>query len=161
MLTQDFIRWLLRRLLLLAGHYYFYFGIGCNLEKTINWKYFIPHVWELEKAIWEDIYLMPLENKFKETLWLSVNALKFIGKPDTKDEKRNEWTRNILFRLSQKEYYIDEKIRGEMYVSLPEFSQTQLVEYAKIYLRELGFTVNDLDEGTYEEFEEEINRIRS
>jgi hypothetical protein len=35
------------------------------------------------------------------------------------------------------------------------------VKYAKIYLRELGFTANDLDEGTYEEFEEEINRIRS
>jgi hypothetical protein len=126
----------------------------------MNWKYFVAHVWEAERTDWEDIYLMPLVTEYQETLWLSVNGLAFIGKPEGKDEKQDQWIRNILAKLEPKGYYIDENLRGEMYVSLPTFAQAELLGYARIYLKELGFEVHELLEGTYEEFEEEINKIR-
>jgi hypothetical protein len=126
----------------------------------MNWKYFIAHVWEGERTNWEDIYLMPLAPEYRETLWLSVNGLVFIGEPEGKHEKQDAWIRNILAKLEPNGYYIDEHLKGEMYVGVPTFSQAELLEYARIYLKELGFPVSELLEGTWEEFEEEINKIR-
>ncbi len=123
----------------------------------MNWKYFIAHVWEVDRTDWEDIYLMPQVRDEAKTVWVSVNGLVFIGEPEGKDEKQDQWIRNILAKLEPKGYHIDENRKGEMYVALPTFSQAELLDYARIYLKELGFEVHELIEGTYEEFEAEIN----
>jgi len=47
-----------------------------------------------------------------------------------------------------------------MYINLPDFNQSELLEYSKVYLNDLGFEVSELIEGSYEEFEKEISRIR-
>jgi hypothetical protein len=126
----------------------------------MNWKYFIAHVWEAERTDWEDIYLIPQVRDHSETVWLSVNGLVFIGEPEGKNEEQDQWVMNILAKLEPKGYYIDQDLKGEMYVGVPTFSQAELLHYARIYLKEQGFAVDELLEGTYEEFEEEINKIR-
>ena len=126
----------------------------------MKWKYFIAHVWHEERTTWEDIYLMPEDIAPKQALWLSVNSRIFLGQPDSKSEKLNEWTRNILSKLEHQSYVMDTEIDGEMYINLPDFNQSELLEYSKVYLNDLGFEVSELIEGSYEEFEKEISRIR-
>jgi hypothetical protein len=42
----------------------------------MNWKYFIPHIWERDREIWEDVYLLPIDGHYnEEALWLTIDAL--------------------------------------------------------------------------------------
>lgn len=104
----------------------------------MNWKYYIPHEWESDRCAWEDIWLMPsIHAVSSQSYWLTIDAASYID-----DEQKQA--------LGSSPYLIN---GDDMVVNADNFSKDELLEYARIWLSEKGFTDVQLIEGTYEEFQ--------
>lgn len=102
------------------------------------WKYFIPHPWEAERTTWEDIWLLPEPRPpGAESIWLTVDGCADLD-PD------------IDAKLGDREYLID---GADMYVNVPDFSKSDLLDYASIWLETRGFGQVELREGDVAEFD--------
>ncbi|WP_224997035.1 hypothetical protein [Cesiribacter sp. SM1] len=121
----------------------------------MNWKYFIPHVWEEEETIWEDIYLKQFDKPAEKTLYLSINGRLMLANPSADDEFEKR-RKEILVHLDTHNYLISEP---EMYVKRDRFNIDELLYYTNIFLQSKGYIDNNLIEGTYEEFIQEIEAL--
>ena len=105
------------------------------------WKYYIPHIWEEERTVWEDVYLLPAEQNYDgEALWLTVDALGFYEAEERVAAEH---------QLKGEAYWIDE---AEMLVRAEDFSLAELLAWTQIWLQANGLDVTELVEGTAAEF---------
>jgi hypothetical protein len=124
------------------------------------WYYYIPHLWEEERVVWEDVYLMADINpehkqlwididKGLPSLWLTVDGLASEEFHDQDDEFLDETEKEdlehcgVVIRLDT----------GDMIVNTQDFNKKELLEWAKLYLQVRGHTVNEMKEGTYRMFQ--------
>jgi hypothetical protein len=113
----------------------------------MDWKYYIPHSWDREREVWEDIYLLPVEDIGYDgkALWLTINAL---GDVDTVSE-RAEMQAEFLSQLGDRDYYID---GTEMIVKAIDLSKIELLDWVRVWLREHRLPIANLIEAPVEEF---------
>lgn len=113
----------------------------------MDWKYYIPHLWDREREVWEDIYLLPVEDIGYDgkALWLTINAL---GDVDSVSE-RAEMQAEFLNQLGDRDYYID---GTEMIVKAIDLSKMELLEWVRVWLREHRLPISNLIEAPVEEF---------
>jgi hypothetical protein len=112
-------------------------------KQSMNWKYYIPHVWDTPRTVWEDIYLLPdVPDPEPQSIWLTIDAL-----GDAADlahgSERAEFQRIALARLGDREFWID---GAEMIVRARDFSQEELLGWARVWLTEQGLPVAELVE---------------
>jgi hypothetical protein len=105
------------------------------------WKYYIPHIWEEDRTVWEDIYLLPDTPDYKDqAIWLTIDALGFY-----EGSERDE----VESRLGSQSYLI----KGtDMLVRVEDFSKPELLKWVSIWLEENGLAFDALREGTVKEF---------
>jgi hypothetical protein len=115
----------------------------------MRWKYYIPHLWEAERQVWEDVYLLPANDAYdKPALWLTIDGLGDAAKPEHGSE-RPEFQADALRKLGDLPYFID---GTDMVVRMDDFSMTELLDWVRVWLRENGLPVTALVEGSVEEF---------
>jgi hypothetical protein len=111
----------------------------------MNWKYYIPAVWEPdERQTWEDVWLLPDDETYHgASIWLTIDSL-----------------------TSAVEYLSEEQIQApeiqagdfhingtDMLVGVKDFSREEILDWTKVWLSESGLPVAGLVEGKFEEFE--------
>jgi hypothetical protein len=105
----------------------------------MDWLYHIPHVWNSpqDRAIWEDVYLMPslpLAKAEKRTsIWLTVDAL---GDENDDDPFAKEWFGEKKKKLGDRGFVIDKKI-CDMVVKAAHFNKEELLEWARVFIKEV------------------------
>jgi hypothetical protein len=105
----------------------------------MNWLYHIPHVWKspLDRALWEDVYLMlsgPLEKAEKRSsVWLTVDAL---GEANADDAFMKEWFEEKNRLLGDRDFVIDKK-KCDMVVRATDFNKEELLHWARIFVKEV------------------------
>ncbi len=115
----------------------------------MNWKYFFAHKWSCERHTWEDIWLLPDDLKYKgDSIWLTISAIGYIT-PEMADW---DYTQKVLEEMGNNLFLIDQKDNTEMIVNVLDFTKEELLIWVKVWLKEMGFVVMDLIEGTREEF---------
>jgi hypothetical protein len=115
----------------------------------MNWKYFIPHVWDKPRQSWEDFYLLPCDPSYGgDSIWLTIDALGDVNRTtavlDAEDFERLEK------EMEGKDYVIhgaDMTVRGEA------FNKSEFLKWVKVWLEENGFEVDELVEAPFEDFE--------
>jgi hypothetical protein len=115
----------------------------------MDWKYFIPHVWERERQVWEDVYLLPLDGSdHSQALWLTVDA---IGNPEIPEHGLDwaEFQSEALQKLGDRPFHIE---GTDMLIRAIDFSKAELLDWVRVWLRENGRPVAGLIEGTTEDF---------
>jgi hypothetical protein len=123
----------------------------------MNWKYYIPHVWDAPRTVWGDVWLLPCDPNYKgESIWLTVDALGDVSEP-THGSERAEFQKQALERLGQSDYWIE---AGDMIVRAKDFSKEELLEWVKTWLTATGFKVTALVEAPMEEFAETNQQAR-
>jgi hypothetical protein len=123
----------------------------------MNWKYHIPHVWDSQRAVWEDVWLLPEGPSYDGgSIWLTVDALGDASDP-THGSQRAEFQKEALKKLGHKDYWIEV---GEMIVRAKDFSKEELLDWVKIWLIETGFEVTALVEAPPEDFAETNDHAR-
>jgi hypothetical protein len=123
--------------------------MSARRKRTMNWKYYVPHVWDTPRTVWEDIYLLPdVPDPEPKSIWLTVDALGDIADP-AHDSDREEFQRTALAKLGDREYWIE---GAEMIVRARDFSQEELLGWVRIWLAEQGLPVADLVEAPLEAF---------
>ncbi len=116
----------------------------------MNWKYFFAHEWLESRNVWEDVYLMPeIPNYQGRSLWVTIDALGDPSDP-THGTDRREFVEEALPKLSDAEYCIE---GHKMIVRARAFTKEELLDWVRIWLRESGFGVDELIEGTAKEFD--------
>ncbi|MBD2596396.1 hypothetical protein H6G74_18965 [Nostoc spongiaeforme FACHB-130] len=116
----------------------------------MNWKYYIPHIWEQERQIWEDVYLLPDYGSYNgEALWLTIDAL---GNPNNLEDESDfdEFEKKLLKKLGDNSYLID---GTEIVVRTEDFSKAELLEWVQLWLQQQGFSVSGLFEASAEDFQ--------
>ncbi|MCL4295599.1 MAG: hypothetical protein KJ077_07720 [Anaerolineae bacterium] len=112
-----------------------------NLVKVMIWKYRIPHIWEADRTVWEDVYLLPDHPGYTaQALWLTIDALGFYEGSE-RDEAES--------RLGDQSYVIE---GTNMLVWAEDFSKPELLKWVGIWLEANGLPVTALEEGTAQEF---------
>lgn len=107
----------------------------------MDWKYFIPHIWEREREIWEDVYLLPVDSHYDgAALWLTIDALGNVDIPEHAE---------ALQRLGDRSFYID---GSDMLIRAEDFTKQELLAWVRIWLQENELSVTNLIEGLKEEF---------
>jgi hypothetical protein len=105
------------------------------------WKYYIPHIWEADRTVWEDVYLLPDHPSYTDqALWLTIDALGYYEGSE-RDEAES--------RLGHQSYLIDDT---DMLVCTEDFSKLELLNWVGIWLEEKGLLFTTLEEGTAKEF---------
>ncbi len=112
----------------------------------MRWKYYIPHIWNQATTLWEDVYLLPdVEPKPPRSIWLTVDA---VGTPEDGIEeyerKRGE--------LGDRDFLISDSDRTNMLVRGDSFTKEKLLHWASIWLKDSGFPVTELIEGSAQDF---------
>ena len=115
----------------------------------MNWKYYIPHVFEDgDTTIWEDIYLCPdVENWEGPAYMLTVDAVdetSFAYHGMTHDELDEL----LGGELRDTDHYID---GDTLTIHAPHFDRPGLFKWAKVWLEQLGYTCNALVEVSFDE----------
>jgi len=123
----------------------------------MEWLYYIPHVWDSpeDKALWEDVYLMPKkgwkDKKERVSIWLTVDGLGEKPPEDDPYDEMKYYLENIE-EIGDKEYVIDRK-HCNMLINKKFFNLHELLEYTKIFIKEIFNDQNPiLVEGTIEDF---------
>ena len=115
----------------------------------MDWKYFIPHVWEHERQIWEDVYLLPLDGRYNgQALWLTVDALGNVEILEHGSD-RAEFQSKAQQKLGDRPFHID---GTDMLICSEDFSKAELLDWVRVWLRENGVPVARRIEGTPEDF---------
>lgn len=112
-----------------------------------TWIYFIPHPLQRNNTTSEDIYLLNREDK-KLTFWLTVTGLGFFG-PEKEGMYQAALFNKVITEMGEKEFWIDD---GEMYVNEYEFGKNKLLDWVRVWLKESGYSCQNLKEGSLEEF---------
>ena len=102
----------------------------------MKWKYYIPHVWKTpdDRTSWEDVFLMPDNKKKRKSVWLEVSA---IGEEPPKEDKEDLEDYQIsLKELGDQDYFLDKKTCC-MRVRAVDFNMKELLEYTKIFLKDM------------------------
>jgi hypothetical protein len=133
----------------------------------MKWLYYIPHTWEdregkmLEKVCWEDLYLMPDITECHKSIWLTVDGYY----PEDTTINGLPWEATWFENEAEKELFLKQGflIRDEqdMVVKDPEFTKEELLEWAKLFLREIGFTVSELVEAPVGRFAGSNQHVRA
>jgi hypothetical protein len=116
----------------------------------VDWKYFIPHIWEGERQVWEDVYLLPVGGRYDgQALWLTIDALgkaedSAVGAIDVDDRAE------ALRKLGDRSYHID---GTDMLVRQEDFTKAEMLEWVRVWLRDNGLPVSELIEAPLEEFQ--------
>lgn len=63
-----------------------------------------------------------------------------------------DYTQKVLEEMGNNLFLIDQKDNTEMIVNVLDFTKEELLIWVKVWLKEMGFVVMDLIEGTREEF---------
>jgi hypothetical protein len=105
------------------------------------WRYYTPHLWEEGRQVWEDVYLLPDDPAYTEdAIWLTIDSLGFY-----QDEARRE----AEAKLGGASYRIE---GTDMIVATEDFSQSQLLEWVRIWIEHHNMPVTELMVGEYEAF---------
>jgi hypothetical protein len=112
----------------------------------MKWKYHVAHDWESpsQRSAWEDVYLMPDEPGFKgDSVWFSVYAA------DLEDPKANLSAEGRA-RLAADGYWVD---GTDLVVRGRDLARDEIVKWAELWLKQNGFAVDGLVEGTLDDFQ--------
>jgi hypothetical protein len=113
----------------------------------MNWKYHIPHMWDDDRQVWEDFYLLPCHPNYSgESFWLTILAL---GDGSERFLIRGETFERKLKELEGKAYIIN---GTDMVVRGMGFSKVEFLKWVKVWLEENGFDVEELVEAPLEDF---------
>ncbi len=108
----------------------------------MRWRFFIPHHWEHDCAVWEDVYLLPDVKAWKgESIWLTVDSLGVCENDEERDKALND--------LDGREFTLD---RTNMLVAAEDFSKDELIEWVKKWLIANSLPVTELAESSRNEF---------
>jgi len=115
----------------------------------MDWKYFIPHVWEQKRQVWEDVYLLPIDDHYNgQALWLTIDALGNVEIHEHGSDRAN-FRDDALRKLGDRPFHIE---GTDMLIRAEDFSLAELLDWARVWLRENGLPVIRLIEGTTEDF---------
>jgi hypothetical protein len=113
------------------------------------WKYFIPHTWRSDRALWEDVYLLPDDARYEgRALWLTIDAYGDPTDPEL-SEGRAEFQAYAERQLAGRDFCIE---GTDMIVKQCDFTKEELLDWVRVWLRENQLPVTDLQEGTPQEF---------
>lgn len=123
----------------------------------MQWKYFIPHPWDGSTTETEDLWLWPVKTRIQgnmeDKINLTVNCTGNLIECD--DAVAAGLARRL--QAEEGEYWIwpypdiEWGDDASMIVRGDEFSEPELLEYARIYLEHRGFKVEDFIEASREE----------
>jgi hypothetical protein len=134
-------------------------AVGALNEENMRWLYYIPHSWEdpdgnpREKAIWEDVYLMPDNPDCQKSIWLTVDGYQaedMVLPSGYVYEKT--WFGEREFEIFQRQGYLIRNNGCDMIVFTPEFTKKELLDWAKLFLEEGGHVVTKMEEAPFERF---------
>jgi hypothetical protein len=108
-----------------------------------TWYYYIPHRWDNQRKVWEDIYLLPdFKDWSGESLWMTIDAALF--------KTTNEYEEHIVCKrcelLGDNEFYVDQE-RLDVVVYAEDFDLPELLEWVRKVMNSLGLGPVELIEG--------------
>jgi hypothetical protein len=123
----------------------------------MNWKYYIPHVWDKPRQTWEDFYLMPCDPSYRgDSIWLTIDALGEANSTsaafDVEDFERLEED------MAGRDYLIkgtDMTVRGTA------FTKSEFLKWVRVWVEENDFEVDELVEAPLEDFEDTNQHART
>jgi hypothetical protein len=111
----------------------------------MRWKYYTPAVCKPdERKTWEDVWLLPDDETYHgASIWLTIDSLTSAVEYLSEEEIQSP-------EVEAGGFHID---GTDMLVSVKDFSREEILNWAKVWLSESGFSVTELIEGTFEEFQ--------
>lgn len=132
----------------------------------MNWKYYIPHVWDSpeDRTVWEDVWLLPEDgSNGGKSYWFTLNALTFGAAgidgeyPHDPDDPLGGFGGSQLVRemnlrlLEDRDYFITPLL--DMVARVDDFNLHELLEWTKLLIRvHFGDPEPELVEGDLEDF---------
>jgi|ERR1051325_482916 hypothetical protein len=112
----------------------------------MKWKYYIPAEWKSdERQTWEDVWLLPDDETYHgASIWLTIDSLTSAVEYLSEEEIQSP-------EVEAGSFHID---GTDMLVGVKDFSREEILNWTKVWLSESGFSVTELIEGTFEEFED-------
>src|SRR5215210_2878354 len=119
----------------------------------MKWKYYIPAVWEPdERQTWEDVRLLPDNETYHgASIWLTIDSLTSAVEYLSEKQMRSP-------EVPAGGFHID---GTDMIVGVKDFSQEEILDWTKVWLSESGFSVTELLEGTFEDFQDTNDEARA
>ena len=111
----------------------------------MKWKCYIPAEWKPdERQTWEDVWLLPGDKTYHgESIWLTIDSLTSAVEYLSEEQMRSA-------EVPAGGFHID---GTDMVVGVKDFSREEILDWTKVWLSETGFSVTELLEGTFEDFE--------
>lgn len=119
----------------------------------MNWKYYIPSEWKPdERQTWEDVWLLPDDKTYHgASIWLTIDGLTSAVEYLSEEQMRSP-------EVPAGGFHID---GTDMIVGVEDFSREEILNWTKVWLSESGFSVTELLEGTFEDFEDTNDEARA
>ena len=115
----------------------------------MNWKYFIPHIWEEGLTTWEDIFLLPDSPEYKDdAVWLTIDALGDVDDPESMGIPL-EAIAYRLDKLGDRDYWIE---GGDMIARTEAFDKPEFLQWVRVWMEATGLQVDELIEAPIEDF---------
>ncbi|MFN8490202.1 MAG: hypothetical protein U0350_21625 [Caldilineaceae bacterium] len=106
------------------------------------WKYYIPHLWEQEREVWEDIYLLPDDAAYTgDAIWLTVDALGFYEAEERRAAEE---------KLGGAAYWIE---GADMLVATEDFTRAELLDWLQLWFEQHDIPLTELVESDYSAFQ--------
>ena len=121
-----------------------------DLGAILDWKYYIPHVWEGPTKECEDIWLWPIGKRIRGNMEGKINLDVSVLRPMLSDrDEESARAAQLLAARSLPYWFWPYPVEGwgdevSMVVNCAEFSRTDLKRYAKIYLEHVGYEVSGM-----------------
>jgi len=111
----------------------------------MKWKYYIPAEWKPdERQTWEDVWLLPDDKTYHGgSIWLTIDSLTSAVEYLSEEQMRS-------LKVPAGGFHID---GTDMIVGVKDFTREEILNWTKVWLGESGFSVTELFEGTFEDFE--------
>lgn len=114
------------------------------------WKYYIPTEWESDRAVWEDVFLLPNDPEYDgQALWLTIDALGYY-----EGDERAEAEEKLGHQL----YVVD---GSDMLVRAESFSKRELLDWVSLWFDECDVEFSSLKEGNPKEFRGRIEQYEA
>ena len=110
----------------------------------MKWKYYIPTIWkENERRTWEDVWLMPDNKSYCEkSILLTIESPASVAEFWADDFQ--------LPKIGADDFYID---GTNIIVGVKDFGKQDILEWAKVWLKQSGFPITKFVKGTIKEFQ--------